>query len=668
MAATATRSKEVATVEESSLSKVAAKEIGKAIAVALPWFVGMLGFGLASGLHFVLYRPDPGWIAGWASMVTICVLILTAVTYGQSHARGNWGRIHTTASTYLAGMWTVAVIIAGPGHPVIWRLGVVGGVTMALSWNIRTVIRLKGWDQPGAVVDPLAFLFGQGAERAGLAIEAKTTKATAHKVEGEVQLEPGRQTADDLQKKVGYIESGSALPPGSISTSIDPDDASKAKVTVSDPRVMKSPILWPGPAWPGGSIADPIRIGLWQDLDPVEYRIMGHHLQIMGMSGAGKSIGGCWNILGEAITRTDVAVFAADVTKGTQTLGPLAGALHRLETTTEGARAMLRDLQARVKERTSQLAQLGLQKWKPGCGLPYWIIWLEECPDILDAMTDPEMEKFLSLVKALRSGGGTIVLSLQRSDYTQMPTIARGQLAKMCFGVENAADASFGLSEAQQDANARPELWAAKQPGMAFLDAPGIDQGRIAMPMRTYAWGIKDGEFDDELASAAMRNHAAQWPASAKKVDPTTAALSRLSSSPTSAEETGDETEQEDDVPEDVASEYLETDDPDPGVQAGIDDEIPDIDEGEPPWKFAPPGQRMSPEERGAALMKRLQEMWDDGARDFSSGDLRVLWETTDISRAWVQKQLKRLAQAGILGGYDDERQRYLMPERPEVE
>jgi biotin operon repressor len=165
-----------------------------------------------------------------------------------------------------------------------------------------------------------------------------------------------------------------------------------------------------------------------------------------------------------------------------------------------------------------------------------------------------------------------------------------------------------------------------------------------------------------------MRNHAAQWPASAKKVDPTTAALSRLSSSPTSAEETADETEQEDDVPEDVASEYLETDDPDPTVQAGIDDEIPEIDEGEPPWTFAPPGQRMSPEERGAALMKRLQEMWDDGARDFSSGDLRVLWETTDISRAWVQKQLKRLAQAGILGGYDDERQRYLMPERPEVE
>jgi hypothetical protein len=57
----------------------------------------------------------------------------------------------------------------------------------------------------------------------------------------------------------------------------------------------------------------------------------------------------------------------------------------------------------------------------------------------------------------------------------------------------------------------------------------------------------------------------------------------------------------------------------------------------------------------------------DGGARDFSSGDLRTLWETTDMSRSWVQKQLKRLAAAGVLGGYDDERQRFLMPDRPEL-
>ncbi|WP_066940573.1 hypothetical protein [Microtetraspora fusca] len=106
---------------------------------------------------------------------------------------------------------------------------------------------------------------------------------------------------------------------------------------------------------------------------------------------------------------------------------------------------MLRALHAEAPKRTSQLAERGYQKWVAGCGLTYWIIWLEEFPKIFDALPDKEQEMFLELVKELRSAGGTIVMSLQRSDYTQMPTLARGQLAKWCFGLEYAGDAKFGL-------------------------------------------------------------------------------------------------------------------------------------------------------------------------------------------------------------------------------
>ncbi|SDJ93591.1 hypothetical protein [Nonomuraea jiangxiensis] len=667
------RGKELVPVqEESSLAKVTAREVSRLLTLVTPWIAGVFTFGLASALHFILYSPDT--IGGWSSVVTICVVILTGVTYGQSHARGPWGKTHTTLSTFLAGMWTLSVVISGPGHPIVWRLGVVGGVTMALSWNIRTVIRLKGWDQPGAIADPLAFLFGQGAEKAGMhEVEAKTIKATAHKVEGEVQLQEGRHIAEDLQKEVAYVESGIGLPPGSITASVDPDDASKAKVVISDARVMKNPIPWRGPSRPGLSIADPLCPGLWQDLDEIEYVIVGHHLQMMGQTGSGKSIGGAWNFLAEVITRYDVAVFAGDITKGDQTLGPMRESLHRFETTKAGVKAMLAELQSKVKERTNYLSSKGLQKWKRGCGLTYWLIWLEEFPDIFDCLTDKEQEAFLSMVKAIRSAGGTIVMSLQRSDYTQMPTLVRGQLAKMCFGVENSADATFGLSERQQDAECRPELWTNSQPGMAYLDAPTLGEGRFAMPLRTYAWGLDDqGEVDDELANAAMRAHAAQWPATAKPVDATTAALSRLTGGGQAATATAGELEQDADDDDDeevrnVAKEYLETDDPDPEVTGDIDDEIPDLDDGEPPLTFAPPAQTMTAEERGAALMKRLQELWDDGARSFSSGDLRPLWESTDMSRSWVQKTLKKLVEAGVLGGYDEEAQRYLMPDRPEA-
>jgi hypothetical protein len=152
-------------------------------------------------------------------------------------------------------------------------------------------------------------------------------------------------------------------------------------------------------------------------------------------------------------------------------------------------------------------------------------------------------------------------------------------------------------------------------------------------------------------------------------VDTATAALSRFANHDTAADREPDGAKQEgdDEVDENVTREYLQTEDPDPSIRAGLDDEIPDLDEGEPPWKFAEPPVKMTAEQRGEALMTRLQELWDAGARDFSSGDLRTLWETTDMSRSWVQKQLKRLTAAGVLGGYDDERQRFLMPDRPEL-
>ncbi|SEN87093.1 DNA translocase FtsK [Nonomuraea pusilla] len=746
------RTKDLVSVEtESSLSKVAAKEVSKLVTLTSPWVAYILVFGIGCAFHVILDSDDPDVVAWTMFLMSAAVLVLTAVTFGQSHARSVWGKTHTTLTTLLAGLWVCAATVNGPTTVVTGRLILIGGVTVALTWNIRTVIRMKGLDQPGAITDPLALLFGQGAERAGMpAIEAKTTKASAHKVEGAVQLEAGRQTADDLSRKVPYVESGIGLPPGSITTALDPDDASMAKVTISDPRVMKRPIPWPGPSRPGASVAEPFRLALWQDLDELRYTIVGHHLQMMGMTGAGKGFGGAWNYLAEFISRVDGAVFAGDITKGEQTLGPLRPALHRFETTPAGVKKMLSELQAQVKPRTDYLASKGLAKWKPGCGLTYWLIWLEEFPDIFDCLTDKEQEAFLSMLKAIRSAGGTIVMSLQRSDYTQMPTLARGQLAKMCFGVENSADASFGLSERQQDAGCRPELWTNAQPGMAYLDAPSIEEGRFAMPMRTFAWGIDaHGQFDDERANEAMRAYSAQWPAAAKKVDETTAALSRLAEAPTAPQQqpvdrdlllqavelvvtsqyaspamlqrklrigyeeakrvmnamqqggivgslredgrcevnvppgglplalamvlgdpdTGsiDAGQNDEEDVEDVASEYLHTDDPDPGVQADIDDEIPDLEEGDPPLTFAAPAQRMTAEERGAALMKRLQELWDGGARDFSSGDLKPLWETTDMSRSWVQKTLRKLAEANVLGGYDDEAQRYLMPERPEL-
>ncbi|GII86604.1 hypothetical protein Ssi03_45940 [Sphaerisporangium siamense] len=661
-------SKDVAVVEESSMAKVAAREVSRLARMATPWVVGVFGYGLAAALHFVLY--DPGTIAAWSSIATICVVVLTGVTYGQSHARGPWGKTHTTATTFLVGMWTVATIIAGPGHPAIWRIGVLGGFTTALTWNIRTVIRAKGWDEQGAITDPLSFLFDRNKRQAGLGgATIHTVEEGESKIAARLQLPPGEKTAEDAQKRAANMESGMQLPPGTVTVTVNRDDASVADVVLSDPRVMENPIYWPGPSLPGGTAADPVRNGVWQDLEPVSYVITGHHLQIMGMTGSGKSFGGCWSLLGELITRDGsehaeqtgesadaVVVFAIDITKGEQTLGPLRPALHRLETTEEGAKRLINDLEAILKKRTDDLSARGYLKWAPGCGLSYIVLWIEEAADVFEVI---DMDKFNRLMKALRSGGGGVVYSLQRADSSQLPTLTKGQAGNMCFGVANSHDAGWGLSEAQQDAGASPELWENRQPGMAYLGAPTIPRARIAMPLRAYDWGRTDAE-----RNRTMRQHAEAWPASARVPDPITATICAPSTGPAGGP---DGAEAEEDV-SGVVEEYLESDDPDPEVQGDIDDEIPDLPEGDPPWTFAGPARRMSAEERGQALLGRLQELWDGGARDFSTGDFKPLWESTDMSRSWVQKTLKKLVAAGVLAGYDEDRQRYLMPDRPKVD
>jgi hypothetical protein len=208
-------------------------------------------------------------------------------------------------------------------------------------------------------------------------------------------------------------------------------------------------------------------------------------------------------------------VFGVDITKSRQFLGPLEPALHGMIIKAGDIPEFFSDVHECVPARADYLAKRGLTRWQDGCGLSHLTFLLEECPDIIEALGDDELfEHWMSDVKALRSAGGRWILSLQRSDFTQMPTLARGQVAKWCFGVDSAADADFGLSALQKDRDCRPELWGDGQPGMAFLDAPTIKDSYKAMPMRCWDWG----RTTEKIAA-----HAAQYPASARPLDEVTA-------------------------------------------------------------------------------------------------------------------------------------------------
>jgi hypothetical protein len=655
---------QLATVDDASWDRFKAAQASKLATLAPPWLVWPVVAGIGQAAH-TLWGTGPG--AAWSAIgLTLGTGVLSGVTWLVSHTRGILGRGSATVTTFTTGMWVTSCSIAGIGQPVVTWFFLAGGVTVCTGWNIRTVIRAKAG--LSGVTDPLAFLFDQGKESAGLdGARMATVKAGERKIEAAMALPAGQKTVGDVQKKTEHIEGAMGLPPGTLSVAADLDRADRAKVTLSDPRVMRAPIPWPGPSRPGASIAEPVRPGVWQDGDDVADTIPGSHRQFMGKTGSGKSIGGAWDYLAEIITRHDVAVFAADITKGEQSLGPLRPALHRFETTKQGVRSLINDVEAQLKPRTDWLSARGFVNWEPGCGLAYWVLWLEEFPDIGDALGDKGMETFLRLLKAVRSAGGTIVMSLQRSDWTQMPTIARGQLANMCFGVANSHDAAFGLSEAQEDAGARPELWGSSQPGMAYLDAPGIPVERIAMPLRTFAWLDASGKPD----TAAIAAHAAQWPAGSKSVDEFTAAITAHAAGAPGARPVGEPGPTDGDGAEGdadggwSAADDLTTEDPDPTMTADMDDPIEDGPDDEE-WEFTRPEPTMTAAEARQALRDRIAAWAAEGREDFTTADLSEVWTGAGLSRQWAQNQIRRLREQGVLG-YDDDAQRHLLLAVPDA-
>lgn len=476
-------------------------EVARILAVLKPFFLWpvIAAFALTTHLAFAGYF---GVFLAYLS----CGAIGGFFALYYSHHEDFVSRFHGAISVWLVAALMCYVTLAGFTKVSEFALGM-GVPLLCLSWSLRSFKAAAERHRQHA----LSGVF----DEAGVGPATMKLKRDGSRLTGKVFLRPGHRSPSQLIRKTEFIEGGAKLPPGSMTFTPNKDDGSVADVVISDPRLLKEIKPWPGPLFPGSaSVAQPIRPGKWQDdLDAV-WTIVSQHFQIMGMTGSGKSIGACWSTIADLITRHDAAILAADVTKEGQTFGPLEPALHRYESTKAGAKQMLKDVEAIRRERTAFLTEKGLQKWAEGCGLTYMIVWLEECPDIIDALTQAEQERFFASLKAARSAGITYVFSLQRSDWSQLPTIARGQLAKWCFGVADITDAAFGLTRAQRNRECHPEEWMARYPGMAFIDAPGVPEDRISMPMRTWYWGEDD---------SIIRAHAEAHPAEARKTDAITA-------------------------------------------------------------------------------------------------------------------------------------------------
>ena len=354
--------------EDTSWERMWASETSGALRIAKPWLTLAVLLGFGELYHLTLGHPP---VLTWACVgMTLAGTGVSAYAWHASRLTPV-GRAHTAASVAAAMLWLVMAVITGPVGVPTGYLMLVFGVAGAFTWNLRGHVRAKmAGGHGGTPAGRLSEWFADAARDAGVSGTTLQVRAVEpHRVTATAIMPPGEQTALTLQNRAGLIESGGQVPPGALSIAEDPDRADHAIVTLSDPRLIRRPIPHPGPSAPGASIAKPLRTGLWQDGVPVMHPITGHHVHVMGASGSGKSEGGCWCYAAEIITRPDAAIFASDITKASQTFGPLEPALHRVEYTRDGWRDFANTLHKLLPQRTAQLGDLHLTKWVPGCGL-----------------------------------------------------------------------------------------------------------------------------------------------------------------------------------------------------------------------------------------------------------------------------------------------------------
>jgi hypothetical protein len=459
----------------------------------LPPWLGVVGTGaVGTGAH-LMWADSPWGAAG----LTLASVALTGATWWAARGTSAQRRLHSAITVAAGSVWVTAAALSGPiTHPVI-DLYLMGGPVVALSWNVRMVMR-RNPDAVGESSDKGLL------EKVGLArTKLGNAKVEPNKVTVPYALPAGEATNDDVSKSLPRIASALDVPTTAVRYRPDPESARKGELVIVPNDMLKEIIWYPGPSAPGGSIAEPLVIGVYDDGRELTLTLpQAIHLLVMGVTGSGKTEAAL-DVMAEVLTRRDVAVWLSDPKRG-QDLGEAFGACDWVVTTQDGAAVMIAAFEAVIPARQLWLGSHGYRSWEPaaavrqddpahtcrkdgtacGCpGMAYLIGWFEEAANTLRAVDD---DAFTGIAQEARSAGASLVVSMQRASGYQISTDTRASLpSALCMGVDE-RDAGFALPSEVLDAGANPGAWGNKRPGYCYLVTAGIDEELWSTPSRTF--------------------------------------------------------------------------------------------------------------------------------------------------------------------------------------
>lgn len=637
-----------------------------------PWLVTG-AVGLAGGGANLMWEGSTGAAVG----LTLSSVALTAATWWAGKSTGPQRRLHSAITVAAGSSWFTAAALSGPLTGALPDLYVMGGATLALSWNIRQLMRASGGESSGDSDKGLL-------EKVGLArTKLKDVKVEPNRVTVPYELPAGELTHDDATKAIPRIASALDVPTTAIRHQVDPESARKGVFVIVPEDQLKVPTVWPGPFAPGQSVAVPLRIGVYDDgSDLVLPLLDAIHLLVMGMTGSGKTEGAL-DILLELLSRRDVAVWLADAAKAGQDFQPLLPALDWAALDTPSAGAMVGAVQAVIPARTAWLRDHSYRAWEPaaaetqtdpahscaasgvcGCpGMPYLVAWFEEAAKLLRDMGD---DLFTGIAQEARSAGVSLVVSMQRASGYQLSTDTRASLpAAMCFGVKG-DDAAFALPEEVLEAGANPAAWGNKRKGYVYLVSAGVEEDLYANPARTFWTGPPAEGTYERIARYIVEQFAnvraelgPVTEAAAAKVAGQLFTDRRARAGAPAAPATPP-------APAVSPQELTEERESAQALAALVDEEDVDVDATaelpSPETNTALPAAKPSPEEARELLDDLVAMVASVGPGTVAVRDLGPYLEQLGRDRSWVSKQLKRLAEEGRLAPTAEEGVYRLVP------
>jgi hypothetical protein len=650
--------------------------VGKALPYTPPW-IGVATLPPLTGWATNTMWGDSAMSAGLSSaVIALGGAALAGITWKSTPAAtkfGKYRRAQATASVAAGMGWLTCATAAGPfGSPVLdaW---LIGGGLIAASWNVRQVLR------NGASGDVSEESSGGGLGALAEAIGWEKVRVKGAKgsgkgtVKASVEVEAGG-TMEAVQATTDRVAAALHVPPSGVVVQKDPDDAARGMISVRVADLLKDGVAFVPPAALGLLPTEEIPVGVYADgeawvISPFAAQIL-EHLLVMGVSGAGKSEF-ARGVLVHLMCRRKLSIFLVDVAKGRQSVGHIKDGLDWFITDMREAKRLLKALPAAIKARGDVLADEGLDQWTPDSSLNAMVVWLEEAADLADA---DGIEK---LARAARSVGIWLVVSLQRATWTNMSTDIRANLqATACFGVDDAGDASFCLPDTVTAAGAIPD-WGTQRPGYAFATGMGIPQERWTTEVRsaltdrelltalvTAAAAVRD-PLDETTAQALGQAYAQRTHRGTNRTTPGVqpAAPAALAAVPGPSLDRSAyvlETDMDtDDIEEAAAVELQEVyeevlgsipGDPEPDADyAGLrlEDDVPDTDDDtEMAFEAA---ERPSTEEARHILYTELHGWVEQGRLEFEPADLIPATVAAGRKRPWMQGELKRLADMGVI-------------------